>query len=573
MRAGLPLEPLAVRPAPRDRIGAYTLLSRLGRGGMGEVWSAVYSGRAGFEKVVALKLVRAPRMTSQTAVMFIDEARATSALSHPSIVRTIDLGREGEWIYIAMELVDGLPLNRLLGQLVDAEEAMSPAVVAHIGLRLAAGLDYAHAFPSDDGRPLQLVHRDVSPHNILVDRTGVVRLTDFGIARTAIQSHVTASGVLRGKPGYFSPEQATGAPLDQKSDVFSASIVLFECATGTRLFQGRDLAAMVARLVTRDAPRVDALRPDFPRSLADVIARGLNRVPDERPTHRELVEALTGLLPSLDGHTTAERDLAALVERFEPAAEEAPRRPMPATNTLAPTTSVGALVTAETTARDDRTPRRMSDWAPPPATRARRGASWLVLALALACAAFAGFAARDVVSWWSPRSSPATAVKSTPQVRPREAPKGARGAARREAAAAAKERTPVVKRAALEPNQPPAALRTERTGRSERTEPTERSVLSVGAERTERSADAERRQRTKRMERTERSAGAERTERSGRSEDADRAERTERTAAAWARLDALTPERASRLRFELTEATASGATTRIDDIVARILDD
>lgn len=495
---------------------------------MGEVWSAVYSGRAGFEKVVALKLVRAPRMTSQTAVMFIDEARATSALSHPSIVRTIDLGREGEWIYIAMELVDGLPLNRLLGQLVDAKEALSPAVVAHIGLRLAAGLDYAHAFASDDGRPLHLVHRDVSPHNILVDRTGVVRLTDFGIARTAIQSHVTASGVLRGKPGYFSPEQATGAPLDQKSDVFSASIVLFECATGTRLFQGRDLAAMVARLVTRDAPRVEALRPGFPRVLADVIARGLNRVPDERPTHREMVEALTELLPTLDGHTTAERDLAALVERFEPVTDEVRRRPMIATNTLASTTSVGALVTAETTAREARTPRRMSEWAAPTARGARRGASWLALALALACAAFAGFAARDVVAWWSPRSSPATAVKSTPKVRPREAPKGARGAARREAAAPAKERTPSVKRAMPEPKQPPAALRTEST------------------------------------ERSGRSAGAERTE---------RMERTERTAAAWERLDALTPERASRLRFELTEATASGVAARVEDVVARILDE
>ena len=257
---------------------------------MGEVWSAVYAGRRGFSKPVALKLLRTPHLDSETAVMFVDEARAAGELSHPAVVPTFDLGRDGPFSYIAMELVNGAALNVLLKRLSRDGVRLSPGAVAYVGERIASALDYGFRRAQAEGQPLRLVHRDVSPHNILVDDSGAIRLTDFGIARTAIQKHATAVGKFRGKAGYLSPEQVTGQPLDDRSDVFSLCIVLWECATGRRLFRRKTLADSIAATREAPAPRLTTMVPGFPFALSDVIAQGLAK--------RDIAHvALTGSTP------------------------------------------------------------------------------------------------------------------------------------------------------------------------------------------------------------------------------------------------------------------------------------
>ena len=266
-------------PEVGEDVGPYRLLFRLGKGGMGEVWAAQRAGASGFSKEVALKLVPAGDTSSNTVVMFMDEARVTAALQHPAIVPTYDLGKAGEHAFIAMEIVRGPSLNVLLKNLAKASAPMSPALVAYIGERIASALAYAYERAELDGKRMKLVHRDVSPQNILLDLHGTVRLSDFGIARTTVQDHLSAVGTMRGKPGYMSPEQARGLPLDDRSDVFCLATVLWECAAVRRLFGGKDIEESIAACIQRPAPRLDELLGDFPAALAALIARGLAKDP------------------------------------------------------------------------------------------------------------------------------------------------------------------------------------------------------------------------------------------------------------------------------------------------------
>ena len=308
--------------APGMLIGRYRLVFPLGKGGMGEVWAAtVTQADLGFSKLFALKVLETRDFASNAAVMFRDEAKAASELQHRSIVRTTDHGVDGHMLYLAMELVRGPSLTALLQRLVLQERRMSPAIVAHLGLQLSSALDYAYG-ATYQGRQLKLVHRDVSPHNVLLDLNGAVRLTDFGVARTTIQSHLSHVGTVRGKPSYMAPEQVVGGDIDARTDVFALGIVLYESSCLKRLF-GRSNPVKSMDAVLKHTPRaLPELVPDFPEPLWRVIQRALEKEPAQRhqsaaEMHQALLEAARGL-PQV---TSAERDLVQLVDSvFEPGA-------------------------------------------------------------------------------------------------------------------------------------------------------------------------------------------------------------------------------------------------------------
>jgi|GEM_PF-2122116 len=301
--------------APGMRIDRYQLLFRLGKGGMGEVWAAGKTQAAlGFNKLVALKVLRTTNLESNAAVMFFDEAKAASVLQHAAIVNTTDLGQDNDILYIAMELVKGPSLTALLQRLVITQRTMSPAMVAHIGIALSSALDYAHDRALANGQPLKLVHRDVSPHNVLLDLNGSVRLTDFGVARTSIQDHESRVGTVRGKPSYMAPEQVVGGKIDARTDLFALGIVLYESACLKRLF-GRSQPVKSMDAVMKHTPKpLPEMVPGFPQTLWSVIRKALQKDPRQRfQNAAEMHAALTHAAPGLEGFDGADRGLVELV--------------------------------------------------------------------------------------------------------------------------------------------------------------------------------------------------------------------------------------------------------------------
>lgn len=324
---------------PGASVGPYTVLFPLGKGGMGEVWAASRLARDGeLGPMVALKLLLRERADENDVLMFFDEAKAASVLHHDAIVPTVDLGRDGETLYIAMELVRGPSMTALLQRLVIAEDSLPPAVVAYLGVQLARALDYAHNRAHHHGQPLRLVHRDVSPHNVLVDLQGSVRLTDFGVARTAIQDHRSRVGTVRGKPSYMAPEQVTGSAIDGRTDLFALGIVLYECSCLRRLF-GRKNPVKSMDAVLKYQPRpLTELVPTFPPQLADIIGTLLRKRPSERPgSAGEVVRMLESCAGTIAGYRQAPEWLSQALQRhFESGAFDVEHRARAALAELAP---------------------------------------------------------------------------------------------------------------------------------------------------------------------------------------------------------------------------------------------
>ncbi len=306
---------VAIELAPGRRVGPYRLLFQLGKGGMGEVWAAQRAGKFGFEKIVALKVLVGAESGSNSMVMFFDEARAAASLQHAAIVPTMDLDKDGETFFIAMEMVRGPSLTALLQRLAQTRRPMTPAMVAYIGERISSALDYAHSRAAINGQRLELIHRDVSPHNILLDSSGSVRLMDFGVARTAVQDHESRVGTVRGKPSYMSPEQVRSEELDARSDVFSLGTVLYEAGALRRLFgRGQPLKSMAA-VLEHEPVAIPKRVPDFPSALWKVIQKALQKDKEKRWANAgELNRALLELLPNLPGSSTVNRDLGALID-------------------------------------------------------------------------------------------------------------------------------------------------------------------------------------------------------------------------------------------------------------------
>jgi serine/threonine protein kinase len=302
-------------------VGRYQLLFRLGKGGMGEVWAAtVNQSQFDFQKQIALKLLRSKDLHTNAATMFRDEAKAASELQHSAIVSTVDLGQDGDILFIAMDMVRGPSLTALLQRLVINKRKMSPGIVAYIGKQISSALHYAHDRAVVDGQKLKLVHRDVSPHNVLLDLNGSIKLTDFGVARTAIQEHLSHVGTVRGKPSYMAPEQVAGADIDARTDVFALGIVLYESSCLKRLF-GRSNPVKSMDAVMKHKPRpLTEIDPSFPEPMWLVIEKALKKNPEHRFANAgEMHDALEAASRGLDGATSAPRDLVELIgKNFEP---------------------------------------------------------------------------------------------------------------------------------------------------------------------------------------------------------------------------------------------------------------
>ena len=270
-------------PTPKS-IGRYQIVDRLAVGGMAELFKATLMGDHGFEKLVAIKKILPHLATDRSFVeMFIDEARITAQLDHRHIVQVFELVNDADTPYIAMQFVDGLDVLALLRECARAQIRLPADLCALIARDVLDALDYAHNAVATDGRPLGIIHRDISPGNVLLSWRGDVKLTDFGIARAAERRHKTEAGTLKGKYGYMSPEQVSGSTeIDARSDLFSVGILLAEMVMARRLFTStNDLDIL---LMVRDA-RLDRLHKyasEFPIELRVLTVRALQRRPEDR---------------------------------------------------------------------------------------------------------------------------------------------------------------------------------------------------------------------------------------------------------------------------------------------------
>jgi serine/threonine protein kinase len=267
-----------------DAYGPYRLIDRVAVGGMAEVFKAKRSGVEGFEKVVAVKRILPHLSDNQEFVdMFVDEAKMVAGLTHPNIVQIFDLGRIDKSYYIAMEYVHGHDLRTILKRAKEKGMRMPLDLSLHIVKEVCAALEYAHRKKDDKGRPMQIVHRDVSPQNIMISFEGDVRLTDFGIAKAATKAGNTDRGALRGKLLYMSPEQAWGKPIDRRSDLFSLGIVLYEMITDQKPFLGGATEMSILEAVRQGEiapPR--SINRRIPESLENVVLKALAKDADER---------------------------------------------------------------------------------------------------------------------------------------------------------------------------------------------------------------------------------------------------------------------------------------------------
>lgn len=257
----------------KDVLGKYLLHERIGAGGMAEVYRASYSPEGGFEKTVAVKKILPGYAGDEDFVaLFRQEAALCSRLNHPNIVQVLDFGRFGDTYFLAMEHVDGLTLKRVLDPF--RGRGLPLPVVTYVGHELLRALDYVHRRTGADGAPLKLVHRDVNPPNILVSRHGEVKLTDFGIARAASVARVTQAGLIKGKPGYLSPEQLEDAHLDGRADLFAVGITLHELLTGVQLFPAGVSEKELLAVFEQPIRAPSKVRPEVPAAL-DAIVLGL----------------------------------------------------------------------------------------------------------------------------------------------------------------------------------------------------------------------------------------------------------------------------------------------------------
>ncbi len=312
-------------PGP-DRFGQYEILERISSGGMAELFRARRSGVEGFQKIVAIKKIL-PHIAGdeEFITMFADEAKLAAQLNHPNIVHIFDLGKiEAGGYFIAMEHVEGRDLRSILHMARETGLRLPVPLAVAIAAKVAAALDYAHRRRGDDGRELNIVHRDVSPPNILVSTEGDIKLCDFGIAKAASKVSRTESGALKGKVPYMSPEQAWGKPVDQRSDIYSLGAVLFEMLTGRKLFQGDSDLNVLEKVRAGDVVLPSSLNPEVPPGLDAAVLKALAREPDERYLRTsDMLRDLEAVLRTYEPPPSS-ADLAIYVRRLE--TEEAARR-------------------------------------------------------------------------------------------------------------------------------------------------------------------------------------------------------------------------------------------------------
>jgi serine/threonine protein kinase len=309
------------------RFGGFEIGRRIGKGGMAEVYEAVRAGPHGFYKRVALKRILSDLARDPVFVrMFIDEAKLAARLEHPNIVQVFDFGEDEGELFLAMELIDGSSVNQILRAAASRGEAVPLESALYITHQCARALAYAHKARDDEGLPLRIVHRDVSPSNMLVTRTGHVKLADFGIAKAVFQKKKSGEGNVRGKLGYMSPEQVLNRPLDGRSDVFSLSIVLAEMLLGETLFsRGSELQIML-RIRDVDLGVLRDTRRRIPSDLRRLLLAGLSRDPLDRPDARGFARALQAIINRAGFRDSGADSVARLLFRYQLVSESPEER-------------------------------------------------------------------------------------------------------------------------------------------------------------------------------------------------------------------------------------------------------
>src|SRR5690554_761415 len=293
-----------VMAEPTQKLGRYELIKRIAVGGMGVIYLAKSRGAGGFEKTVIIKkilehLADEPEFITK----FLDEGRTVVHLTHGNIVPVFDMGSEGGEYFIAMEYLPGRDLRDVLKRLRDNGELMPMSLAVFIAIEACKGLDYAHRCTGEDGQPLGIVHRDVSPSNILISRDGEVKIIDFGIARATSRVAKTMTGRIQGKVCYMSPEQAAGKSVDSRSDIFSMGVVLYEMLTGVRVFQGdSDLQSLDYVRQCEVAPP-SSINPQIPPELDAIVLRAL--VAERQARYQSIEKLHVALLEWLYGRGRA----------------------------------------------------------------------------------------------------------------------------------------------------------------------------------------------------------------------------------------------------------------------------
>ena len=383
--------------------GRYRLLDVIGEGGMAVVYDALIDGPRGFARRCVVKRIR-PELSSDPYFvdMLATEARLCGLLRHANIVQTFDFGEVNGELYLAMEHVDGFDLATVLGAAHKVRRLPSPGVIAYVAYELARALAYAHALCDDAGNPLEIVHRDVSPSNVMLSEEGGVKLLDFGIAKATsrVRDEHTRTGTLKGKLGYMSPEQAEGHPIDRRSDIFALGVVAYELLTLRRLFKGEnDLATLRLIRETRvTAPSKIAGAGDA--ELDSILLKMLARAPGDRfQSCEDVVSALEPLARRLHGDAGATREYLR---------EIAPKRSVPPAKVAAPSLDRSS---GENAVRSDDAVR----------TEPSRLQRYLVIAAGIAGLGLAATLVERVVGHWA--ASGAVAVAAAPaERRPAVAP-------------------------------------------------------------------------------------------------------------------------------------------------------
>ncbi len=301
-------------------IGDYEVLSKLASGGMGQVFVGKRAGAHGFEKLVAIKtMLEGHEGHEAHRRAFLDEAKLLSKLDHPAIAQTLDFGEVEGALFLVLEYVAGVSLAALLSEPLTP---LPPRAAAELFAQVCRGLNAAHVLTDWNGRKLGVIHRDISPQNILVSFSGAAKLIDFGIAFTADREQpVTQMGRIKGKPAYMAPEQWKSLPIDHRVDIFSTGVVLYEALTGARLFQAESAYATGMAVCNREIPAPSRVNPALPASLEAIVLRALQRDPQARFQSAEsMARALEAEAPAL-----GKEALTDYVKRATPQAQSAHR--------------------------------------------------------------------------------------------------------------------------------------------------------------------------------------------------------------------------------------------------------
>lgn len=375
-------------------LGRYELLAPIGRGGMAVVWAARLRGTHGFSKIVAIKTIL-PAMSADPRfeAMFLAEAQMASGIKHPNVCEILDLGEDRGTLYLVMESIDGEPLSRLEDACRERGRRVSPGIAARMIAQAARGLHAAHDLKTETGEPSAVIHRDVSPQNILVTCDGILKIVDFGVAKAAVSgTPATAAGVIKGKVAYLAPEQIDGRDIDSRVDIFALGIVLHELVGGAHPFEGMtDLTTLLSIASPDPAPPLPGDEASYPSALRAIVARALEKDRTKRyASMRELALELEEVADDLEA--TAD-DVGAFVTEILGEERSQRRREMHEAARAADATRArvaSAATPAPAAPEQPAEPAKAAPTEASPASRARPGASRNILLAAVLVVGIAG---------------------------------------------------------------------------------------------------------------------------------------------------------------------------------------